>query len=109
MASFYCDHIWTGEKKQYGILFSKNEVVSRLSGMIRGELVCLWEDVQHLEMLNVSLKNLRMIREWNLFFDRGDLIRREDVESMEIVPLKYPAELENRLRRSAVISNRKES
>ena len=27
---------------------------------------------------------------------------------MEIVPLKYPAELENRLRRSAVISNRKE-
>ena len=49
-----------------------------------------------------------MIREWNLFFDRGDLIRREDVESMEIVPLKYPAELENRLRRSAVISNRKE-
>ena len=36
-----------------------------------------------------------MIREWNLFFDRGDLIRREDVESMEIVPLKYPAELEN--------------
>ena len=82
--------------------------MSRLSGMIRGELVCLWEDVQHLEMLNVSLKNLRMIREWNLFFDRGDLIRREDVESMEIVPLKYPAELENRLRRSAVISNRKE-
>lgn len=76
--------------------------------MIRGELVCLWEGVQHLEMLNVSLKNLRMIREWNLFFDRGDLIRREDVESMEIVPLKYPAELENRLRRSAVISNRKE-
>ena len=61
----------------------------------------MWEDVQHLEMLNVSLKNLRMIREWNLFFDRGDLIRREDVESMEIVPLKYPAELENRLRRSA--------
>lgn len=100
--------IYGPEKKTIRYPFFKNEVVSRLSGMIRGELVCLWEDVQHLEMLNVSLKNLRMIREWNLFFDRGDLIRREDVESMEIVPLKYPAELENRLRRSAVISNRKE-
>ena len=100
--------IYGPEKKTIRYPFFKNEVVSRLSGMIRGELVCLWEDVQHLEMLNVLLKNLRMIREWNLFFDRGDLIRREDVESMEIVPLKYPAELENRLRRSAVISNRKE-
>ena len=47
--------IYGPEKKtNNGILFSKIEVVSRLSGMIRGELVCLWEDVQHLEMLNVS-------------------------------------------------------
>ena len=70
--------IYGPEKKTIRYPFFKNEVVSRLSGMIRGELVCLWEDVQ------------------------------QDVESMEIVPLKYPAELENRLRRSAVISNRKE-
>ena len=37
--------IYGPEKKTIRYPFFKNEVVSRLSGMIRGELVCLWEDV----------------------------------------------------------------
>ena len=100
--------IYGPEQKTERYSFFKNEVVSRLSRLIRGELVCLWEDVQRLEDLNASLKKLRMIREWNLFFDRGDLIRCKDVELMEIVPFKYPAELEHRLRRAAVLADRKE-
>ena len=35
--------IYGPEKKTIRYPFFKNEVVSRLSGMIRGELVCLWE------------------------------------------------------------------
>ncbi|WP_306480565.1 response regulator transcription factor [Mediterraneibacter sp.] len=100
--------IYGREKKTARCAFFENVVIPRLSGMIRGELVCLWDEAERLEMLNVSLKNLRTIREWNLFFDRGDLIRCKDVEAMEIVPLKYPSELEHRLRRASVTVDRKE-
>ena len=79
-----------------------------LSGSIRGEVVCLWEETGHMCDFPEALRNLRQIREWNLLFDRGSLIRRRDVEEMEIVPLKYPAALESQLRRAMLAEDGEE-
>lgn len=54
------------------------------------------------------LRDLRRIREWNLIFDRGDIIRAKDVEALAVVPLKYPAELENQVRQAVLASNGEE-
>lgn len=86
----------------------RDQVVPALGGNIRGEMVCLWEETEHMEDLTETLLSLRRIREWNLLFDRGELIRREEVEDLEIVPLKYPAELESRMRQAVLASNGEE-
>ena len=54
-----------------------------------------------LELLE-GLKRIERMREWNLLFDRGDLIRKEDVERLEVVPVKYPAELERQARQAVL-------
>lgn len=82
-------------------LFFKEHVVPLLCGSFRGEIVCIWSDMENgLELLD-GLKEIERMREWNLLFDRGDLIRKEDVEEIEALPLKYPAELELQARQAA--------
>lgn len=93
----------TGFEHEYGVF--KGYIVPALSGSIRGEMVCLWEETEHMENLPDALKELRQIREWNLLFDRGELIRREDVDALDIVPLKYPAELEGQLRQAVLAAD----
>lgn len=91
-----------------GFAVFREQVVPVLSGSIRGEVVCLWEETEHMCDFPEALRNLRQIREWNLLFDRGSLIRRRDVEKMEIVPLKYPAALEAQVRRAVLDENGEE-
>ena len=91
-----------------GAAVFREQVVPVLSGSIRGEVVCLWEETEHMCDFPEALRNLRQIREWNLLFDRGSLIRRRDVEEMEIVPLKYPAALEAQVRRAVLDENGEE-
>ena len=86
----------------------REHIVPMLRGRIRGEIICLWEEAEHMAKLQDALMKLRQIREWNLLFDRGDLIRREDVEALEPVPLKYPAELEGQVRQAVLAGNGEE-
>lgn len=95
------------KQKEWYDLCKKNFVHS-LNGSVRGELVCLWSDTEELGNMKVSLETLRSIREWNLVFDRGEVIRKRDVEELEIVPMKYPAELEQNVRQMVLNNNRKE-
>lgn len=86
----------------------RDHIVPSLSGNIRGEIVCLWEETEHMSELPEALRRLRRIREWNLLFDRGEVIRRKDIEALDVVPLKYPAELESRMRQAVLASNGEE-
>ena len=88
--------------------FFRNHVVQALCSSLQGEVVCLWEDAEHLSMLPMALRELRKIREWNLVFDRGELIRPRDVSSLEPAALKYPVELEGRVKRAAIAENGEE-
>ncbi len=96
----------TDQKEAYS--FFKEHVVPVLCGSFRGEIVCIWADMENgLELLE-GLKKIERMREWNLLFDRGELIRREDVSRLEVVPLKYPAELERQARQAALESKGEE-
>ena len=55
-----------------------------------------------------ALEELRKLKEWNLVFDRGELIRPCDIRKLEPVSLKYPAELEGRVRRAVMAENGEE-
>ena len=80
--------------------YFRKEVVPRLCAGLEGVAVCLWAEMKHLlELLDV-LRKMREMRDWNLLFDRGDLICQEEIQCMETMPLKYPAELEGQVRRA---------
>ena len=86
----------------------REQIVPALSGSVRGEIACLWEETEHMEGFPAVLRSMRQIREWNLLFDRGEIIRRKDVEALEVMPLKYPAELEAQVRQAVLAMNGEE-
>lgn len=90
-------------EREYGIF--RDHIVPSLNGNIRGEMVCLWEEMERMSDLPEALRRLRQIREWNLLFDRGEVIRRSDIEELGNVPLKYPAELEIQVRQAVLAVN----
>ena len=86
----------------------REQIVPALSGSVRGEIACLWEETEHMEGFPAVLRSMRQIREWNLLFDRGEIIRRKDVEALDVMPLKYPAELEAQVRQAVLAMNGEE-
>lgn len=86
----------TGTQEEYRVFAER--VVPLLCGRLRGEVICLWDRMERMDALMETLKKLRNLREWNLVFDRGDLIRPDDIAKLKVEPLKYPMELENRVR-----------
>lgn len=95
-----------GFEQEYTVF--RDYIAPALSGSIRGEAACMWEEAERMEDFRDSLRNLRQIREWNLLFDRGDVIRRADVEALDIVPLKYPAALEAQVRQAVIAAKGEE-
>ncbi len=86
----------------------KRQAVSVLGSSVQGELACLWGEAEHMTDFPELLRRLRRIREWNLVFDRGELIEEEVIEALPLVPLKYPAELESQARQAVLASNAEE-
>lgn len=86
----------------------RREIMSALKRSVREELVCLWGEAEHMEEFPGVFEKLRGIREWNLVFERGELIRGRDVQELKSVPLKYPAELESQVRQAVLLSNRED-
>lgn len=86
----------------------RSEIVPALSLNMHGEMLCMWAEPEHLKDSLQSLRELRRIREWNLIFDRGDLIRKQDVEQIKVTPLKYPSELEGQIRQAVLASEQSE-
>lgn len=93
-------------KKEYGIF--RDRIVPGVCGSINSEIVCMWAQAERMQDFLTEMKKLRRMREWNLLFDRGDLIRMEDIELLKIVPLKYPADLESQVRQAVLSSDGEE-
>ncbi len=92
-----------GKKKEF-LTFSRH-TAPLLSGSISGEMACLWAEMEHTGDILDTLTELRRLREWNLLFDRGELIRKQDIEALKVTPIKYPAELEIQVKKAAASDN----
>lgn len=94
------------EKPEY--TYFKENAVPMLCRNITGAVVCMWKDLKQLSSLPDGMKELRDLCEWNLVFDRGELIRPEDIENLDVIPLRYPTEFEERLREAVVSADGEE-
>lgn len=88
--------------------FFQEHMVPLLRGSLPGEAVCLWGDMERLAELPARIQELKNLREWNLVLDRGELITPQDIKNMKISTVKYPADLEERLRHAVTSENEEE-
>lgn len=86
----------------------RDRTVPALSQAVQGELVCMWGQAEQMMDFPELLRTLRRLCEWNLVFDRGRLIREQDVQDLTIFPLKYPADLEAQARQAVLAENRED-
>lgn len=76
--------------------YFQNSVVPMLCSNLKSPVVCLWRSVDSLLQLPGVMAEMQKEREWNLFLEKGDLIRHKDIETIKTVPLKHPTELEDK-------------
>ncbi len=88
------------EEQEY--LYFQKEIVSKLCQELPGTVVCMWAKTDHIINLLDVLKHMNAMKDWNLLFDRGELIRQEVIDSQKTVPLKYPAEIEQQARQAMI-------
>lgn len=74
--------------------YFKNSVVPMLCDNLKEPVICVWSSLERILDLPVAIREMQEEREWNLLLGKGALIRKEDIEKLEIVPFKYPTELE---------------
>ncbi|MGC4018499.1 MAG: response regulator [Muricomes sp.] len=77
--------------------YFQNSVMPMLCDNLKDPVICSWRSIDRMLDLPQAAKEMRGEREWNLLFGKGTLIRKEDIEKLEIVPLKHPTELEDRV------------
>lgn len=82
------------ESSQYQ--YFQNSVVPMLCSNLKSPAVCLWRSMDSLLELPQVMQEMRKEREWNLLLEKGTLIRKEDIEKIDTLPLKYPIELEDK-------------
>lgn len=87
--------------------FERN-ILPVLCGSVQGELICTWFDLEQLRDISEVPKKIQMTGQWNLLFDRGELIRYKEVANMNTVPLKYPAEIEEQARQAVIAADGEE-
>lgn len=95
-----------GEKSQYA--YFQSSVVPMLCSNLKCPLICIWSEIEHMTDAAAELREIQGEMEWNLLFDRGVLIRKEDIENIHPVPLRYPIELEEQGRQAVLGGDREE-
>ena len=89
-------------------VYLEKNVIPVLCGSIQGEMVCIWFEMERILELSDILRKIQGISHWNLLFDRGELIRYREAGAVKTVPLKYPGELEDRVRQAVLSANGEE-
>lgn len=88
--------------RKRSFLFFQNQVVPVLCRAVEEEIVCFWAEMEKGNQLPEKLWEIQQNRDWNLLYDRGDLIRVSQIREKEPLPLRYPAELEQRVKRAVL-------
>ena len=73
-----------------------------------GTVVCIRARAERLVDLQAVLGRMHVMLDWNLLFDRGELICAEKIKGMEIMPMRYPAHIEGRLKNALTAKNGEE-
>ncbi|MCU6746078.1 response regulator [Faecalicatena acetigenes] len=95
----------TDKKSKYE--YFQKSVVPVLCRALQCPLICIWREMDHMINMAGELQIIQREREWNLLFDRGALIRKEDIDAIHPLPVKYPLELEEQ-GKQAVLNNDRE-
>lgn len=100
--------LYGSEAEKYGDTYFQEEVVPKLCEALRGPVVCIRAKADRLVDLQAVFGRIYAMRDWNLLFDRGELICTEKIEGMEIMPLKYPVYIEDQLKNAMTVKNGEE-
>ena len=79
--------------------YFQENIVPMLCSNLNGDVVCVWKRIDHMMDLWQYRTKIPLLRQWNLTLGRGVLISEKGIagRELELLPLKYPAELELRL------------
>lgn len=100
--------LYGSEVEKYGDTYFQEVVVPKLCETLRGSVVCIRAKADRLIDLQAVFGRIYAMRDWNLLFDRGELICTEKIEGMEIMPLKYPVYIEDQLKNAMTVKNGEE-
>lgn len=93
-------------ESQYGTY--RRIIYPMLCRSVEKPVVGLWKSLGHLLDLSKAYPELKKDIEWNLWYNGSELIRREEIQKLHPVPMKYPVELEDRAKAGLLIRNKKE-
>ena len=90
--------------------YFQENIVPMLCSNLNGDVVCVWKRIDHMMDLWRYRTKIPLLRQWNLTLGRGVLISENGIEGQEqeLLPLRYPAELELRAR-DCTLAGRKKS
>ena len=88
------------EDEEQAYTYFERKIVPKLCRKLQGTVVCIWSEADRIVDLPDVLKHMNSMKDWNLLFDRGELIRQEVIDSQKTMPLKYPAAIEDQVRQA---------
>lgn len=62
--------------------------------------IFIWKRAESLLKVSNTLREMKAELEWNLWFRENHLINQEEIESIPIIPVKYPIELEEQAKQA---------
>lgn len=85
--------------------YFERKVVPMLCGKIRETLICTWGTCEGIWGIRDVMLEMSKNVEWNLIFGRGVLISQSKIEEAEVLPIRYPIDLEKKTREAFVEVN----
>lgn len=97
----------TLEVKDWKEYFQQN-VTAALCKNFPGTIICVWTKIENFTKLADAMNQAEMMTEWNLLLPRGQMICKQIIEKINVVPIRYPIELEQRMREMIFDGNKEE-
>lgn len=86
----------------------RKKIFPMLRSSLENPVVGVWGSVECLRDVSRILPGIKEDMEWNLWYKGRKLIRRADIETLQVIPMKYPAALEDRAKAAILTKNKKE-
>lgn len=95
------------EDKDWTYDYFKNTVTPMLSNEVKGGMICSWGCCNGILNMRHNILEMDEDLEWNLFFGKGHMISRYEIEQLHTNQAKYPYYLEAYIK-EALLHNQKE-